>query len=296
MASSPNSTNGTNIALWGPTGSGKTWLIHALAKELSWYSDKDLEFSYSLIDDSGIALWPTPPNSVDQGATQFPEDRLWTFERKGKKDTPTHKISSHSHSIIVHDDRGQNLVDAALGGVQSLAITTLQNSPNLILLLDPSTVKGIGVSSPTQVSTEYERHEYTQIIYNLINLLLAQEGQRRIAVCLSKADLLNLILPEQELIKACFGPDLLRLFNNQRLQVKFFRVSSVGFLKKSTGKKVPNITNEGNIGNPDQWEPFNVVSPFFWLFESIERQRLKQGDVFGDREKKYIPYPKPRVK
>ncbi|MFT3892775.1 MAG: hypothetical protein QM730_14180 [Anaerolineales bacterium] len=164
------------------------------------------------------------------------------------------------------------------------------------MLLDPSTVKGIGVSSPVAVDTEYDRHEYAQIIYNLVNLLLSQAGQRRIAVCLSKADLLNLILPEQELIKACFGPDMLRLFNNPRLQVKFFRVSSVGFVKKTGGRKSPNITSEGNIENPGSWEPFNVVSPFFWLFESIERQRLKTGDLFGEREKKYIPYPKPRVK
>ncbi|MFT3892774.1 MAG: hypothetical protein QM730_14175 [Anaerolineales bacterium] len=130
LSSPSNTTDSTNIAMWGPHGAGKTWLIYALAKELSWYSDRDPEFSYSIIDDTGINVWPSPPNAIDQGPTAFPEDRLWVFERRGKKQTPTHQISSHRHSIVVHDDKGQNLIDAVVEGGQNLAIATLQNSPN----------------------------------------------------------------------------------------------------------------------------------------------------------------------
>ncbi|NOT02999.1 MAG: ATP-binding protein [Anaerolineales bacterium] len=288
----------TNIAIWGPPGSGKTWLIHALAKELSWYNDRDSDFSYSLVDDTGVRLYPSPPNSVDQGATMAPEDRVWTFERKGKKQSQAHIISTQRHNIIVHDDKGQNLVDAVTPFVgQSLTIETLRYSPNIIILLDPSTVKNLSISTPVPPPTVYEKHEYTELLLNLVNALAAQGVERHLAVCLSKSDLLNLILPVEEIVKACFGVDTLKVLQDPRIHTRFFRVSSVGFLRQPHGKKSPNITIEGKISNEEVWEPFNVVSPFFWLFEAIERARIGGGNtLFSDRGKIYLPYPRPRIK
>ena len=291
----PPITDEMNVALWGTSGSGKTWLLHALAKELMWYTQNDPEFNYTLVDEDQQALFPFPPDTTDVGGTLSPEDRMWVFKRVGKINSRAHQISSHEHKIIVHDDMGRNLVDAISPGNEGLTAETLKHSPNLILLLDPSTVKGSGVG-PDSDSNRLEKHEYAQYMHNLINTLQKKGGTRRLAVCLSKADLLKVLLPIQELVKAVFGADVMAQFRNPNLQVEYFRVSAVGYLKQPNGREVPNLDTSGNIREKDAWDPFNVVSPFFWIFESIERERVQKGDFLGDRGRSYIPYPKPRRK
>ena len=294
----------TNIALWGISGTGKTWLTHAFAKELRWYTEKDPTFSYSLTDYEDNRIFVSVLDSENVGATSVSEDHLWKFQRRVKGGVKTNRslqVSSHEHQIIIHDNKGGDLQEivAGYGTNQEIVKSTLTSSSNLIVLLDPTMVTGSPFAADE--TENYSKSEYGQWIERLVEIILEKKKSINIALCLSKADLVQLHLPTEEIIKVVFGTEVLGALENSQVESKLFKVSSVGTVRnEKTGKKESNL-EEGmevathKIKNPSEWNPLNVASPFFWLFEKVERQRIRQNDIFGEREKHYISYPPPRI-
>jgi len=283
----------TSIALWGATGSGKTWLLNAFGKELSWYNENDPEFEYSLKDlDDNYLLFTEPLNVDVAPATEASEDHVWNFERRGRiKKSRAHQISSHAHRILVHDNPGKVLVDVVKGDEDNeVVFSALQNSTNMILLLDPTNVKGTPVASN---SSELTKTDYERLLAMLVEVILRKNQKVRIAVCLSKSDLVKIHLNTDEIIRVVFGDGSLRALNSPRVEKEFFRISSVGTYRKN-GKRHSNLIDGQRVENPDHWNPINVTAPFFWLFEGVERQRIAKDDWLGDRKNIYIPYPPPR--
>ena len=128
--------------------------------------------------------------------------------------------------------------------------------------------------------------------------------QRHIAICINKIDQLHVKQREpQELVQMFFGKEMYHVLQDQinnRFILKLFAVSSMGFIKEGTNVTPNYDATTGKLMDPDNWKPYNVESPLFWLFESIERKKFKQDDnkgVFGkllfqpERNKSYIPYP-----
>jgi GTPase SAR1 family protein len=293
MDTEERSDPNANVALWGAYGSGKTWLLNAFGKELAWYNENDPQFEYLLKDiDDNYLLFTEPLNTDNAPPTDASVDHLWTFERHGKlKNSRAHQISSHAHRILVHDNPGQVLVNVINGDESNdIVFSALQNSPNLILLLDPTNVKGGPIASS---SSQLTKSDYERLLGMLVEIVLQKNSQVRIAVCLSKSDLVKIHLPTEEIIRVVFGDGALRSLNSPRVDKAFFRVSSVGIFRKG-GKRLSNLTDGQALSDPDHWNPLNVVAPFFWIFEAIERQRISEGDWLGDRNKIYIPYPPPR--
>lgn len=284
----------TTIALWGASGSGKTWLLNAFGRELAWYNENDPDFEYSLKDiDDNYLLFNEPINAVSSPATSASEDYLWTFERRGKKkNSRAHQISSHAHKILVHDNPGDELVKVINGeGNNDVVFSALQNSTNFILLLDPLNIKDSPVGGST--SSELTKSDYERLLGMLVEIVLRNNKGVRLAICLSKSDLVKIYLPTDEIIRVVFGDGVLRPLNSPHVEKKFFRVSSVGTIRKH-GKRTSNLSNGQSLDEPDRWSPINVAAPFFWLFEGVERQRISAGDWLGDRNNVYIPYPPPR--
>lgn len=288
----------SRIAIWGTVGSGKTMLINAFAKEINWYNENDPEFSYSLRDSDGRYLYHYLDELFTQ-PTSLAEDHLWIFERRGKiSNSRSHQISSWSHQIIVHDNPGSNLINALVDPRgEELTLETLINSDSIIILLDPTNIKHSPVSSEFDV--RLSKFDYSRLLESLVNTVLdANQRKLNIALCISKSDLLKIERPAEELIKVIFGDDILRAFQHPQINIKCFRVSSVGRVRVLGGKVVPNISEDaGHIREPNAWNPVNVVSPFFWLFEAIERKKISSSSKFspfGDRLNYYLPYPPPR--
>lgn len=284
------------IAIWGTTGSGKTMLIRAFAKEITWYDEHDPDFSYSLFDHEGRVLSPYFDQHFAE-ATSSAEDHVWKFERMGKKmNSRSHQISSWSHQLIVHDNPGSNLINALIDPEdEQLTLSTLRYSDSLIILLDPTNIKG----SPVSIEAQLSKTDYAKLMRALTETALdTNHRQINVALCISKSDLLKIALPVEELIKVIFGEDILRIFQHPRINSRYFRVSSVGKVRVLGGKIVPNISDDMvQIRDYSAWNPVNVVSPFFWLFETNEREKIKTSSklsLFGDRRNYYIPYPPPR--
>ena len=281
----------TDIALWGPSASGKSWFLHALSKELDWYNRVDPNFEYRLYDykDSPVRDYSLPNNEILP--TAFAEDYAWRFERRGKKNTLPHKISSHLHNIVVHDSPGRTMIDAVVNNSKyenEMYNNILRYSNNIIVFLDPTNINDNPISETANNSfLNTTKHDYERLLYELIKISLEEKKYLRLAICLSKSDLISNCLPAEELVSTIFGQDLINIIKSRQVISSFFRISSVGIV---------NITAEGNLREVENWNPINVVSPFFWIFESVERERITTGDsFFDDRERYYLPYPPPRL-
>jgi hypothetical protein len=138
----------------------------------------------------------------------------------------------------------------------------------------------------------------------LLDYLLQAPGkpaERLVAVCLTKADLLAVpeIDPWQQ-VGALFGAEsrsMLQTFKDHPgLKLEAFATSAAGFLTGSD--KTPNY-RDGDISDKNQWQPWNVEAPFFWILERLERQRMGINSnhwlmrwLFARaRRKLYLGYP-----
>jgi hypothetical protein len=228
----------SEIAMWGPPRSGKTWLLHAFGKQLSEISEQDSNFDYILTNEEGIPIMiSSPPDPVP---TMDYEDHVWTFQRRAKISSAAHRISSHSHRIIAHDGRGANLVE-----LDEMAQLTLLNSDCLLLLLDP-----VGDSPAKSNTTEANRppsrskRKYYSLVVDLLNLL--ESNPRRLkylAICVTKID--ALVTEDHDdpwpFIQSHFGRQLHDKLLHQSLQLELaaFCLSSVGYIKDPTQNQAP---------------------------------------------------------
>ncbi len=153
------------IAFWGPSSSGKTWLMQSLARSLHKINQDDLEFEYVLAQPE--ALTPTPARfgigQIASGASvsaQAPQnqatsdayDKVWLFQRKVRPehDTPAHRLSAHCHSIVVRDAPGELLMQ----GINNVVMVPLRDAQCIIAVLDPSL---IDTSTPAAAAAQPER-------------------------------------------------------------------------------------------------------------------------------------------
>lgn len=282
----------SHVALWGISGSGKSWLLRAFAKELEWYNMCDPKFTYELRNDRGNPIISDP---FDVYPTAMPEDHIWEFRRMGRHRLKADMISSHQHTIFIHDDRGETMVDIVNDRTDystEIYSQTLQASRNIVVLLDPASIKSSLIQNRS-VSL-HTQDDYERWIDKLIEIGLKGNRYIRVAVCLSKSDLIPNYLPAEELISAIFGKNLISIVRTNQVESSFFRVSSIG-ITRVKGKNTSNISAENTLLDPERWSPINVVSPFFWLFERRERERIMQSDSFGDRIKSYIGYAPPKM-
>lgn len=295
-----------DIALWGPTGSGKTWLIYSLAQELKTYNRKDREFQYRLTDDDDQ---PVSVSKPEDKPTDRAEDRLWRFARiphPGATIKPERiAVSCHTHNINVHDDAGINLTEAVYNPDDtSVATNSLLESPYLVVLLDPTLVDGSDLASlAIKPDSVMAINDYCHMVTSLCSMLsqypVKDNTSRLMAVCLSKTDLTGLRRDPKNMIRIFFGQDLLdeiEHFSN-KINLKFFTFSSAGYYQDG-GRRIPNYDNNTReLAKEKNWQPQNTVAPFFWMFEEIERQRLAAGDKrrMSNRLNLYSPYPRPKI-
>ena len=310
-----------NIGLWGPPGSGKTWFIYSFGRKLKDYQN-DPDFYFELfqgdqrtdnlnedfpdMSSNGMPLDIMPSDATKIEATKELEDQVWVFRRRGKKDTYRHVISSHSHAINVHDDAGLQTIKLA----SNQTVVNLATSDFLVLMLDPtklSTFRGAKLDEEHQGEhiAIYEPHQYAEIVRNLFQALLANPRPKRyVAVCVTKIDQLSVKQRDPwQLVQMLFEKDLYDVLKtyekNERFELQTFAVSAMGFYNEGTTTR-PNFDNlTGKLAKPGDWKPYNVESPLFWLFDSVERQILenKKNGLLEqllfkpERKKLYISYP-----
>jgi hypothetical protein len=316
------------IAFWGPSSSGKTWLMQSLARSLHRLNQDDAEFEYVLAQPEALA--PISAQAPQNQATSDAYDKVWLFQRKVRPehDTPAHRLSAHSHSIVVRDAPGELLMQ----GVNNVVMVPLRDAQCIIAVLDPSLIEaaapvaanaqperatnqglaalfgasGSGTATATAApglgtSFQYTQAQYTQMMSNLLQLLSsAPRPNRHVAVCITKVDQLGVQgRSPWQLIEVYFGADMAKLLKSYagKMEIEAFGVSAAGYL--DAYRQQPNFDpGTRSLLSSEKWQPFAVETPFFWLFTHLERQRLAQGGgrvprwyFRNDRLARYIGYP-----
>lgn len=289
------------IALWGPTGSGKSSLITAFGVTISRkYNAQPNGFNYTILDEDGLpkVKFEKP---YDIKATDTRQLLFWEFVRRGLENTPEHKIRSQHHRIRIYDDKGANNT-GMLDDPDTYRPTLLEivSADSIILLLDPVLLKKENLT----------KNQYFDMMNQLVRELNKKEHkrERNIAVCLTKIDTLgkgvDRTKPWTE-ISAHFDArdtkltDLLKSLHQPQhgTFVKPFAVST-------QVDPPPSEESEEEIRKRLDWSPLNVEYPFFWLFEQMELRRVKQNNqglfsrMFKDQRDKFFeknPYPEQEI-
>jgi hypothetical protein len=315
------------IAFWGPSSSGKTWLMQSLARSLHRINQEDPEFEYVLAQraaqrtgQAAVSAFQAPQNQ----ATSEAYDTVWLFQRKVRPEyeTPAHRISAQSHTIVVRDAPGELLMQ----GVNNIVMVPLREAQCVIVLLDPSLVDSTATLSPQAEaaapaqglaalfgssaaqatapvagSYQYTQAQYTQMVSNLLSSLAsAARPDRHVAICVTKVDQLGVQgRSPWQVAEVFFGGEMAQLLRNyaNKLHLEAFNVSAAGYLDEN--RQQPNFDpGTRSLLSPDRWQPFAVETPFFWLFTHVERQRLAGGGgrvprwyFRRDRLERYIGYP-----
>jgi len=314
------------IAFWGPSSSGKTWLMQSLARSLHKINQDDAEFEYVLAQPEALAAPANAFQAPQNQATADAYDKVWLFQRKVRPehDTPAHRMSAHSHSIVVRDAPGELLMQ----GVNNVVMVPLRDAQCVIAVLDPSLIdtteaapaaqperaatQGLaslfGSSSSTGAPTpnygvafQYTQAQYTQMMSNLLQLLSsAPQPNRHVAVCITKVDQLGVQgRSPWQVVEVFFGPEMATLLRSYeaKMAIETFTVSAAGYLDDT--RQQPNFDpGTRSLLSPERWQPFAVETPFFWLFNNLERERLAHGGgriprwyFKKERLARYIGYP-----
>lgn len=278
-----------SIAIWGPTGSGKTYLIDAFVKELQWYNQRDPEFEYMLTTMNGSTVAPTRRH---RGPSQDIMESHFQFTRRAKERSEAHLVSSQRHEIIIYDSPGGALMDALNPGGNRPAAVTLTNSTGVIAILEAGFQNFSGGGYGILTDEAAYNHYLRSLCELLVNNPLPGFPKRHLAVCVTKSDRLGssiFDLKGKEVVETFFGariPATLASYERD-LHIGYFCTSAVGYYR-DRGEILSNLEPAtGTILYPELWHPLNIAAPFFWLFEEVEKARLATR---GRRP--YILYPR----
>lgn len=273
------------MALWGAMGAGKTWLIYSLARELDYLSGLDKKYIYTLSDSNDQPVFVN--RNQFPNPTEEMEDFLYFF-RRIEKSEPYNLVVDHQ--IELHDNQGLNLVDAVnLSTGNPQAELTISNSAAVIALFD-CRYKDWGKSHPDTgiLATD---SDYAEHAYNLCRLVSQQIGEKKyLAACISKIDLFPKLMQSQKDAFRILFPETLRVLESyrQKIIIEYFSVSSMGFLESKDGLVANFDPETSSLKNSERWLPFNVVTPFFWLFEEYEMK----NNYISPKYPKLRPYPR----
>lgn len=290
-----NQKNFTEFVMWGPRGSGKTMLVEGFKHRIGRINDilSKEDFILELKSDSNYnSINLSDPNHIQVEPTSQPRWEAYTFSRKGKKDDLAHNISSQCHKINLVDPPGGLMPGSDNPDPQRVNDFTLyeeqiRKATNLFLIIHP------GETEITEnIKNQSSPSNFQNIFIELLNIIQISTMHRRIVACIPKTDaigdgvhgdpdvnaLIKYWLGEEigrEIIKA-----LVELEKGKGHEVFLTHCSAVGYLYDLRSEKLMNNIDPQDrkkIYRPDQWEPINVEQGFFWLFDLIERERIKKA-------------------
>jgi len=325
MVTYVNPPHETEIAVWGPTQSGKDWLFKAFAKELEYYNNRYPDFRFELDEqrpgqeDARLLTFKTP----NTPPTPFGgESYSLQFRRIALQNDEAHMVSIHRHLIHFHNSAGAELLSFLMDPVHfEHTLVPIKRSKYLLIFLDPDFGQKSGsrrvsnnqrnanndISDHTDEYLERAgrpglgKDDYLEILTRLLKVLAEELNipKRYLAICITKTDTLRRSGNNPwELLEIMFGQKIYRLLNDYRaiFDIEVFATSAAGYYENNKGEHVPNEAG-GDLIVPEAWDPINCAAPFFWIFQNREIELISNNSNFLSREynlRKYIRYPSRR--
>jgi hypothetical protein len=313
------------IAVWGPTQSGKDWLYKAFAKELEYYNDNypDFRFELHAHPPGQDATKPVRFESPHTPPTPFGESYNLQFHRIAVPKDEAHQISTHVHRINFHNNSGAELLSFLMDPVRfEQALVPIKRSKYLLIIMDPDfsntsssrkpswseetdDLQSINNHTSNRIN-EYpdiasksglSKEDYWEILTMLLQVLAESNSSKRyLCICITKTDILRRSGNNpQGLLEIVFGQKIYQLLNSYRaiFNIEIFATSAAGYFQNDKGEYVQNEAG-GELIVPESWNPINCAAPFFWIFQNREIERIYQTSNFLNREynlRKYIRYP-----
>ena len=285
------------VTLWGPPGSGKTWLCNAFGRSLEENYNKEIEGLIYRLDKTSHNSYSTLSRQ-DIFPTMSSEDHIFRFERARLSDKYSHTISSFQHYITIRDQPGGMAVQSFYES-NDIHLAEFINSDVVLLALDLTYVMRSDAESSNKA-----REQYVEWVSQVIRVLEKDSKIKKyFAVCITKADIITEFykIPPESLVDIYFGKEMVEVLENfkDKNRLGIFALSSVGFI--NNGKRLQaNVDDTGELLNSDSWIPYRVEYPFFEAFEYIEKailvdkfkERWFKRLTLKSRLKKYISYPK----
>lgn len=307
---------------WGPSGAGKDFLIRGFILETARLNN-DVEennlYTYDILEYAGQKL-PAIQITELPTLTSSAESLILEFKRECRKRVEKRNSYqfTHLHHVVIHNNRGGELMEVPTGGSEDATITSaFKSANNIVVVLDKPTVEDINTnqskhendlealisSTPPDDDSHSSYHDvrngnnpkiltYNRVYYNrnlqlFFNYLEETKDKKNIAICMTKADQHNLEGDPKTVFSQLFGKESLTLIKNYEMKhsIKFFLTTTEGFRN-----------HNANPANPTFKNPTNTASPFFWFFEEAEKARLRKNCprfLAEGRQKNFVPYPAP---
>ena len=310
----------TQIVLWGPASSGKTWLLYAFLKKITEWrriSRAGNSFNFRLVDIDGegdIDITKGPPLEGTMGIT---EKRFW-YKKTNSMSALRNEVNTHVHELLAIDDRGDDQVPGSVSEADLNMTQAFRKGPGM------ASLRRAGFADAIFLLVDLDMARTPEVFKSFLSSLEALwessydyklEKKRKLAICVPKIDQHGLryigIATEdkkknfEKIVEEKFGNKAPLLFtaieefNRLNFEVDYFFVSSCGYRNG-----IANYDkSKGQIANLDEWSPEGVHEPFFWAFDTIERARIMNnnhlfqmfvkgniGEVCNKREEQYIPY------
>ena len=288
----PDTEDYTDFVLWGPKGSGKTFLLKAFHRRIEVINDvlsrgNNFQLSLDRLTETQIIAEKSQATVI--GPTSIPVFETYLFTRKGKQNVLSHQTSSYCHRIVLIDNPGGYMPgfnNDELDREQRfivLANKIVSAAKCIFIILHPGEISP-SVLSPTE--------KYKDGFNYLLSIIKNVQIKRYIVACVPRTDSLGNGIDQEKnvsaLMDAWLNEDVgayirqqLQILTEEGHNVFYTSCSAVGYYLNEQNELQPNImsgnteTNSGRIATKrESWKPIRVEEGFFWLFEQLELNRI----------------------
>lgn len=290
-----------SVSLWGPPGSGKSWLYAALLARVRELSLEDSSLNLELLE-NGRGIPPVFPRHRSPTASLM--EHALVLTRRPDQWKWSSPVNCHSHRLRLTDFPGQATLDILDAPERVAAAKVIFDETDLaIVILDPTRLRKTRPKKrrdvyPMQMVIE----DYVRYLWVLLDHFSSNHKNREtwIAICITKVDRMPSPSDDPwEILQVKFGAQMMsvvREFQNRSgPKIRLFSVSAAGFLDEDFAQ--PNYSR-GRIKDKTQWSPWRVEMPFFWVLDEVERARLAVNGskwprriFFRKRKRRYLAYP-----
>ena len=279
------------IFLWGPAGSGKTWLFNSFIRKINLlrmvFKSEGSKYDVWVEDVDGNEI---EINELTREVTLTSNYQEVVYRREVTHTDLDSNLLSNTHIIGMLDGpgdetTGQLEVDRDTQENQNrvkAARLALQEADYLFVVVHPGKRALIGDGDQQQIDQEKAGEHFLDRLNALLRIHRKETQDLRI--CFTQSDLyaggLGVLKSALAYLFGSRGKEievkLRKLFPaSESTDPPIYYMSSVGYYKDSSNKRKANYDQTSfSLLNEAKWNPNKVLEPFFDVFDEVQEKHL----------------------